>query len=79
MNEHPVPTWATDDLITRLGAVREALRTRTTLPDHSEATVELGVDVLRYVRDFLSEVMNEDVPQYLQDTAIRLFRLIEAD
>jgi hypothetical protein len=78
VDDDAAPEW-TDDLITRLGAVREALRTRTEMPGHAEATVELGVDVLRYVRDFLSEVMNEDVPQYLQDTAIRLFRLIEAD
>ena len=78
MDDEAAPVW-TDDLITRLGAVREALRTHTPMPEHAEATVEVGVDVLRFVRDFLAEVMNEDVPQYLQDTAIRLFRLIEAD
>jgi hypothetical protein len=78
VDDDAVPEW-TEDLITRLGAVREALRTHTAMPEHAEATVEVGVDVLRYVRDFLAEVMNEDVPQYLQDTAIRLFRLIESD
>lgn len=78
MDDDAAPEW-TDDLITRLGSVREALRTHTAMPEHAEATVEVGVDVLRFVRDFLGEVMNEDVPQYLQDTAIRLFRLIEAD
>lgn len=78
MDDDAAPEW-TEDLITRLGAVREALRTHTAMPAHAEATVEVGVDVLRYVRDFLAEVMNEDVPQYLQDTAIRLFRLIESD
>ncbi len=78
MDDNAAPEW-TDDLITRLGSVREALRTHTAMPAHAEATVEVSVDVLRYVRDFLGEVMNEDVPQYLQDSAIRLFRLIEAD